>query len=939
MNRLNIFIVLIFFSVSLNAQVSEHYFTDEEPKTEGKIVSHIKYQNNIIIGGNSFDNARFNPVLLRIDTTGKILWKTTSNDNKSYNSSRVYIHKFFIGLDSFIYASCYDESNKEKEVWKVNPKNGNIIWKKTLTNTYLHHAPRFIMDFDSSKFLISYSVSYNSSSYYTRLAFMSKLTGDTLNSVFLGNMPWQNPRYGLCIDDKKDIYYSCYDTLYKMSGKSPNKIIWKKTHSSAQVSDYHYIWYDTQSKLLYFIGKRNTGTAYGKIVKINSVDGALISTSNAINSDDVEYQDMKVDNGSLNIIWRHITVGGSPRTFSATKYTMSNAQIEWNITYYLPNKGGGSQSAISLDIDKKGDVYMTGYCGDDNFSGSMWGIVKLNGKNGNTIYHKIIAEDSTKLDKMSVGMASCIINEKSYYVGQLQSRLQLDYQTSGIVMIKLEPNTGDELLRKSFNGNYKFPSVTLNIMKYPGSKTIVMKQVGRMIKFEMYDSSKNLLWEKFYKKKYFVFGVNLAIDPKGTIVFTACTKLETNTPPYVRSYNDSIYVVQLDKNGNLVKEHMFYSGLSNLLPVELQVDNSFILVFYQNSDVIYYRKISSSGISTEYKIDLRYKLIPSMQKYCYNKNESKAYIFGFISGVTKMIEIDKKMLVTKNLSILPNVFNAINFVQEIDSNLVVLCSNNILKNETIGIYNISTKDTLWTKKVSESNSTVLKCVLDSAKKHLYSISQNGLDIIIRKRLVSNGQQVWFYKYNGLSGKENAPTDISYNKSKGRIVVSGYETNSKNYKQPLTLILDTAGVLINSVSSIPDFSGDNIAKCTYVFKDGTSWVGGNLNKNSFGLAGFIFEFSDKTNSNIKDRTQILNCKPIAYPNPLSKKEILKITTCPNLNNSTLILINAYGKIIFEKNLNDINGTENMGEELNSGIYYYQIISNKIIYNTGKLLITD
>src|SRR5689334_2929679 len=89
-------------------QVNEYFYSDNEQKEGGKIFCHLKYQNTIIIGGRTFDKAKYQPCLICVDTTGTVLWNTAINDTSTYGGYYIYIPKMFLGKDGYIYAFCRD---------------------------------------------------------------------------------------------------------------------------------------------------------------------------------------------------------------------------------------------------------------------------------------------------------------------------------------------------------------------------------------------------------------------------------------------------------------------------------------------------------------------------------------------------------------------------------------------------------------------------------------------------------------------------------------------------------------------------------------------------------------------------------------------------------------------------------------------------------------
>ncbi len=427
-------IVLCAFILKSKGQVNEFYFNDTEIKEGGKIQCHLQYNKTIIIGGNSFDKIKNYPTIIRVDTLGNTLWSTAINDTTNYGTTAVSVYNMISGKDGFLYAYC-GNGTVRNEVWKIDPSNGNILIKKKILAMYT--VPRFMFDCDSTKFAFAYFSGYTGFGYRTKMAFINKLTCDTISTHYLG---MNNDQFAAGIDKQKNIYYSLYDTLCKRHLSNFNTLIYKTKHAAAQVSDYQLLYCDSATASVFLVGKKQWPSSYGKIVKANASTGAYISNHGSYS--DVNGRDLKVWNDYIYVAWRHLYVGSGTKPFCVTKYKMSTGIADWDKFYPLvglgtPDVHSGSQQAVmSLDIDNTGNAYLTGYYGDANYGPENWGIVKLNSSNGNVIFEKTIAEDTVKYNNLSVGMAACVINNKAYFVGELETYFVNYYEREKLTMVR-----------------------------------------------------------------------------------------------------------------------------------------------------------------------------------------------------------------------------------------------------------------------------------------------------------------------------------------------------------------------------------------------------------------------------------------------------------------------------------------------------------------------
>ncbi len=592
---ISLLIVLLYTEVT-RAQVSDSYFPDIEPKENGLIHCHIKYHNKIIIGGSSFIKAKHFPSVICVDTLGNTLWNTAINDSSSYTLvSSNGIYKLLDSHDGYVFA-LFDQA-MSNEIWKIDASSGMIVWKKHMPYSDYRH----MIDYDATKFIISYSNGTASFGVKKRVAFISKLTGDTLYTKSIG---MANQRYGLAIDPQKNIYYTNGDSIYKLNFSLPHSKMWSSAFPLAQINEYQGIYCDTlQNEVFYFGNNSVSSWKSPKIVKVNSTTGAFISNFDVPVYLDAEFQDLSATNNFLYVNWRHLTVGGGTYPYMITKYDKASGIATWHTNYSFVGYGipasnlqsGNGSSALSIDLDNYDNVYATGYYGS-----SYWGIIKVNGATGNIIYEKTIVDDTILDNNISYGAAACIINNQPYFVGNLQTSYGFNAERSKVAYVKLDASSGNTVFKKYFDGTYMFNARVIAIENYLQNQTLVLSQVGRVVNVEMRDPDKNLMWRKTLSKNYYLFGSNLSVSPNGDIYVSAYSAKEFNNSPYYSTMTDSIYIFKLSGIGNQLSSTSFYVNQTKVSPIDLITDNSSAFIFYQkNYTNVFYRKYNGLSISVE----------------------------------------------------------------------------------------------------------------------------------------------------------------------------------------------------------------------------------------------------------------------------------------------------------------------------------------------------
>jgi hypothetical protein len=847
-NMKSLVFILMYLILVKNTYGQNASFEDVEPKENGIANCHIKFQNKIIVGGSFFGKQKYYPSIMCIDTLGSILWNTALADTSKYSylDVKTGAQKLTYGNDGYIYAVV---AVGYSELWKIDALTGNIIWKKKLPPS-VYNSYHYLLDYDATKLVVTYMATGN----YNKMAFIHKTSGDTIYSKNFGS---SNDKLGFGIDKQKNIYYTRVDSVYKLDANYPHNKLWGNKYPITTVPEYQGMYCDTVQNEIFCFGYTDGSFKKPVIVKINSLTGSFISHVVIPYYVDVDFQDMVVKNNFLYISWQHLYFGSGTYPYLVTKYNRTTGLSPWTVNYTfvgLPSAGpyfSNSSAAISIDVDSNDDVYATGYYAGGNYGPGSWGILKINGSSGNVDYEKTITNTIFSYNTASSGVSSCIINNQPYFIGNLETSHDVYAERSTITLVKLDPASGNVVLKKSFTGNYKFASRVLAIKPYQQNSTLVLSQIGRKVNLEMYGPNKNMLWTKELSKGYYLLGSNFSIAPNGEIYITARSYKEYSTLPYYYPTADSITIFKLDPLGNIINNGSFVCQ-SNASLVELVADNSSAYIFYQkNYSNVFYRKYNGASISNEFNANSTYvKLNPNItpgtpsvfyeQKLFVGQNASTLKYVTSGSSACSIYEIDKSTLASSYISSLwINKMSYVNFVYHLDSSRVIICGSNYYNKGAIVSYNTNLMDTLWTKVLSSGPSTqVIKCVADPQKNNFFSISSDSLNIVIRKHAISNGNQIWKFTYNGqLANQQDFPMDLAYDDVKKKLLVVGFQTiNGK--REALTIVLDSMGIAIDTIVKTGTISGNNEALCTSVLSDGTQWVGGYINENP--EAGFIFE---------------------------------------------------------------------------------------------------
>lgn len=937
-----------FIFLNLNAQFKETYFYDTEIKAGGKVYDHLKRNDNIIIGGKAFHNFISMPAIACFDTLGNMLWSTTSYDTSTYPNGNYAIQRMIKSGD-YIFATCVldDYPWDSKELWKVDAINGSIEWKIPFSSG---DYPQHIIDYDISKILIG-SFSGSKAYHYVQISFIEKNSGTILSSKIVGRINGQKDHYGLAIDSQKNIYYTIFDTIYKAYSVNPDSIIWQVQHPSLEMLDFQQVYVDANDSIFLF-GSRDASCQSGKVVSMCKNNGD-VNWQITAQICSFEFSDMADKNGHIVVTWKGklAGVGG----VCTTRINKSTGNVVWESGYGFTGIGspgsysGSGAAALSLDIDDNDDVYLTGYYASPNYGPACWGILKLNGNTGDDIYERTITVDSANYDRESVGTVACVINNNPIFCGNLQTDQQPNPKTTP-TFIKMDGNTGNILVRKYFFGNSQYPSATISIKNYGNDKTVVLKQVGRSVKVEMYDYTKNLLWDKTFTKEDVLFGKNLIIDDNGSIIFSAYSVEMTDTYPYYSTTTERIYVEYLDPTGSLLCEKSFYLGVNNAYPVEMLEDNNdMVFILYQKSNNMYMRTINAGMILFgEKDLGIMYQDVysQSQTKYAVDYDASDLLVFGRENNLNKVFKIGKYPNYTTVWDTLSFMY-VINYVCKLSSDNVLICGKDDDYKDILLSYNLGILDTNWARSYT-AGSKIVKFVFDTDSSNVYTIGTkangNYVEVVIRKLSSQNGYEHWSYVIPGIVKPYDEPIDIAFDKYKGQIIVTGYHAEKYHVNDDKDLfveIIDTSGTTINSIYRSGDFDGNTMGKCVEVLYSQSVWIGGMINDSTYGRAGFIFDSDTSVITSVidwDDNYNFSNSSIEAYPNPFTDYINIKLFVEDENSDIKIDLYDIHGKIVYS----DFSKINRQGiyymrikADLLSGIYLLRVqVGNKVF--SGKLL---
>ncbi|MNU80153.1 hypothetical protein D3C71_697760 [compost metagenome] len=770
------------------------YFDSEQER--GTVRETIIYQDKLIFVGSSFENKMI-PAMICVDTNGVVLWNTAINDATSYDFSYELSnqqYKLFLGTDGFVY-SC-GLKNQIPEYWKVDPSNGQIVWKKTINNPYQIET---LIDYDANQFLICYSSSYNGFNYVRKLCLVNKSDGslNTLRTLSNSNSA------SVVKDTANDIYYSNNDSIIKLDASNQFSTLWQVKYSPVNLSGFTNLYYNSVDSSLVCLAIRSSNNQHYAL-RINSSNGILISNL-ALGIGGNKVSQLKVKSGFLYASFQHTGVGAG-NYLSILKFNLSLYSISWFSNIHLSN---GNQAIQSFDLDDENNVFYTGYYQSSNYGPGKWFIQKLD-STGTLVYTQYIDRITPASSEFSEGVSTIVIDNKPCIIGSLDGEFNKGFSNN--CLVRLNNQTGEIEKKTTVEGrSVNFDSRVIDVIEYQGDKLLVLIKRGRIGQLICYSSTNIELWRTNFSSSDGIVPYNLASTSDGNIWVSAQVFGFNSVPPYFASTPNDLYVYKISSSGAILNTFEDYNLYNDYLPQEFMIQGDDAHLIYRSNSSVKMKNYATYGAEQS----LGYTILLKQNNNFFTPGTSTlGVVSGNISGlpVIKNYSAGSGFVSTKTLNF---VGSTIHCATKLDLNNTIVGGRASGSKAMVFRFNNTVNDTLWRYVESATGTeTVIKIAIADNKQSCYLLSNTSSNIVIRKLKTSNGNLIWKKIYNGALNNTDEGLDIAFDSIRQQILIVGYETylNSSN-RVPLVLKLDTLGTFLD----------------TLIVNNGQSYLNGSFNK--------------------------------------------------------------------------------------------------------------
>jgi len=822
---------LLFTSVSFSQIIESSYFSEYSTESGiDHIKDYVKVDDGIIICGMVEVGSSMKTGVVKVNLQGNIVWSTL--DSIAIQTSNNGIYRYFnINLfsDGFIYGLSKINYNEEGISIKINPVTGEIIWTKPYYEGASSSSP-LIYDYDSLSYFLLFSDN--------TIAEINKLTGDTLKvSSFPYNINDVITDYNGNVYVVARSYSYGSDLLVKFNGKNFNEVLWEKAYSkdNYKMVNILKIYIDNYNEIFLFgMSEDNLGpNDLVYITKIDQSSGDSLFTilgvyggSNIILS--ARPSCIIEDMDKIYASFQHLfTGGGDYYSYTTIKFDKNSGVTDWlskerpePLNSTLPNNK--EQSALSMDIDCSGDIYLSGYYGSSNYDPAEWGIIKLNGEDGSKAYDLTITNDSTSFDLSSSGKVVCVYGNTPLFLGHLQT--EADNHDFSTIFATIDVETGELIQKKQINNDTVIQSATINIIN-DDNNIYMLKQLSKKILIEKYNSYGNFIWRKKIETSM-LFARNITISNDNIYISANNNSLEY----FDNSTSNKIIVYKLNAlNGSITDSVEVDFGLDYIQPVELEADLNTAFIFYQKNDSIFYCKWEAENISAHLFLDTANYLD-------FNGNIDIIYNNGsnlLAAGSLGLYEIDKTSL--SKSQVYTYVDNKLIYDLDITSDTIFMCGKTNTSFKNIFAINKNTMNLIWDKYYDTGCLYKIK----SHNNMLYTIGNTSNTYQLYYLLKTNGDTI--ETYNKVRNSiETKPLDIEFNIFDNTIEVTGYSNIDNSTYNGFFDIIDIDGNELYSKDIYSEEGRKSYSKSVTLTVDSCFLVGGATNELQSINHGFVLK---------------------------------------------------------------------------------------------------
>jgi hypothetical protein len=302
--------------------------------------------------------------------------------------------------------------------------------------------------------------------------------------------------------------------------------------------------------------------------------------------------------------------------------------------------------------------------------------------------------------------------------------------------------------------------------------------------------------------------------------------------------------------------------------MELEADNNTAFFFYERNGNVYFNRWTPSSMSSDQLFQAAGANINFGGKLnIVSDYDSPNYI---ILGTDAIYKIDKNTLaVTTAMSYTGNR----NYYHILENqNVLYLSGSDASGTQVLTAVDKLTLSVAWEETYS-TNGELIETIASGSNKLWISGTNNNV-IEVHEVSVLNGSTNWTYQTDPSTYGDTKPLDFALHPTRNYLTVSGSQVVSTGGGNVIIDNLDLGGTNIGTIVDEDEIGLVSQANTIAHLSDSSMWVGGALNRTTYGKEGFIYKIDYPTQSGLGIEETDVQRAIVAYPNPTNGKVTLE-----------------------------------------------------------------
>lgn len=841
-------VIFCLLALSMSAQIQqERYLCDTLPSMSANAFTRIELPDGIIYAGGREEEGPYlhQPLVSRIDTNGTVLWQYVL-------PVKGFVRSMKVNDDSTIIVASQIDNNPNGNTWglaRLSIATGHPVfeYETVVTDEFYDICP-----YDATRFItLTYDVPGD-----LAVNLCSSSTGQIISTRLFPTFT-PRPQYVVLEPNSLDIFLCGGPLIARFTPTAPSTREWLVNYSGSEDLEEGYkLDYDTATGKLYLFGQLDASNITAVVARLDTADGSVQWWTPSTNYSSVMYADHVRVGSQIVTTWEHEYIGGGVTIWHVNKIDTAGNLIWDRMHAFQPIWPSGQcnssthYSGTSIDNDAAGNFYVGGYYCGNGWGPANWGLMKLHPANGNVIYRRGFAVDSSANNTHSEISTLNVIGGNVYCIGQLDTGVYAyEFGDQHYLKMDLAGNIVDEKFIVQYRSRI---ASTIQIEKYASDRTVVLRQMHRYLELSMYDYNDSLIWSQRMSAANPLVGYNMNILSNGTICVNAYSGGNINLWQNQMRL-EVFHTFRYDGNG------LSLGSTQGNIPTGF---NSYTIIGMVSDGADAFALYTNYPTTTTVRA-IRYGASPLLTSSLAISYVSGGVILGpgvlinysptslLLAGLNgRMSTIDKLTLTSSASPINNNIWKHSSRLYQISTTDYLITgfsgASQATGRASVTRFSMATNTAVW-HTLSDSNSVATFAAMDVAGNAAYVTlhrtmpGDSGIRVI-RLNLATGALEQTSSTFNHDSLYTCIPKAIVYDQCRSGVYVGGLQREvfyDDLEMHPVVCAFDTALAMSFSDLRYGAFRDTNTMNTMCVLNNGSVWAGGGIGRLSNSNESYIF----------------------------------------------------------------------------------------------------